>query len=351
MINLEKEIREQPSVYSGVVSENIETVRTIVADIKASEITNVQFAARGTSDHACIYAQYLFHTIVGVPCGLATPSAISKYKGNLSFAKTLVFGVSQSGRAADVISVIERANATGAITVALTNNPESPLAKTAKYHLYCNAGAETSIAATKTFTTQMMALALFAAVWADDGRLLANLSNIRNDVAKLLTYMPEQIKPLAEARRNMTDGVVLGRGFAYPIACEGNLKILETNGIKMRGYAASDFHHGPKAQIHEGDTAFVIALRGAVEDDAIEMIDTLVDMKADVVVITDDEALAKKEGITALVIPNTTTYYMPDAISAFTAAVALQLWALELVLVKGIDPDASKVLKKVTITK
>jgi glucosamine--fructose-6-phosphate aminotransferase (isomerizing) len=178
MINLEKEIREQPSVYSGFVSENIEMVRTIVADIKASGITNVQFAARGTSDHACIYAQYLFHTIVGVPCGLATPSAVSKYKGNLAFAKTLVFGVSQSGKAADVISVIERANATGAITVALTNNPESPLAKTAKYHLYCNAGAETSIAATKTFTTQMMALALFAAVWADDGRLLANLSNI-----------------------------------------------------------------------------------------------------------------------------------------------------------------------------
>lgn len=351
MINLEKEIREQPSTFSGVVSANIETVRQIVEDIKAAGITNVQLAARGTSDHACIYAQYLFHTIVGIPCGLATPSAISKYNGKLAFDKTLVLGVSQSGKAADVISVVERANATGALTVALTNNPDSPLAKAAKYHLYCNAGEETSIAATKTFTTQMMALALLAAIWANDGKLLAAIAGIQNDVVKLLSYMPEQIKPLAEARKNMTDGVVLGRGFAYPIACEGNLKILETNGIKMRGYAASDFHHGPKAQMHEGDTAFVIALRGAVLDDAVEMIDTLVAMKADVIVITDDEALAKREDVTGLLIPNSTTYDMPDAISAFTAAIALQLWALELVLVKGIDPDASKVLKKVTITK
>ena len=149
----------------------------------------------------------------------------------------------------------------------------------------------------------------------------------------------------------MTGGDVLGRGFAYPIACEAHLKILETNGIKMRGYAVSDFHHGPKAQIHEGDVAFVIALKGAVEDDAIEMINTLVDLKADIIVITDDAELAKREGISALLLPNNSTYEMPDAISAFTAAITMQLWALELALVRGVDPDATKVLKKVTITK
>lgn len=96
MINLEKEIREQPAVLAGVSEKNLETVKKIVADIKAAGITNVQFAARGTSDHAAIYAQYLIHTIVGVPCGLATPSVISKYNGKLSFANTLVVGISQS---------------------------------------------------------------------------------------------------------------------------------------------------------------------------------------------------------------------------------------------------------------
>ncbi len=351
MINLEKEIRQQPEVLAGVAGLNLETIKAIVADIKQSGITNVQFAARGTSDHACIFAQYLIHTIVGIPCGLATPSVVSKYEGKLGFANTLVIGVSQSGKAADVLAVLERANQTGAITVALTNYPDSPMAKEAKYHLFCGAGPETSIAATKTFTSQMMALALLAAVWADDEKLIAALSRVCADVATLLDYLPEEVRKLTEERKEMPGGIIVGRGFAYPIACEAHLKILETNSIKMRGYAASDFHHGPKAQIHKGDVVFVIALKGAVEDDAVEMIDTMLSLEADVIVVTDDKALAAKEGVKTLLLPNTADYKHPDVLSAFTAAVAMQLWALELVLVRGIDPDATKVLKKVTITK
>ena len=350
MINLEKEIREQPAVLAGVSEKNLETVKKIVADIRAASITNVQLAARGTSDHAAIYAQYLIHTIVGVPCGLATPSVISKYNGRLSFANTLVVGISQSGRAADALAVIDRANETGAVTVAVTNDPDSPLAKSAKYHLYCGAGLETSIAATKTFTSQMMALALLAAVWAEDDALTSALGGVAGDVEKLLTYMPEKLAGLVKDYENIAAAVVLGRGFAYPIACEGTLKILETNGIKMRGYAVSDFHHGPKAQVHPGDTAIVVALRGAVFDDAVEMIDELLKIGAKVIAITDDVSLSEKTGIQGLLIPYDTNYSVPDAISAFCAAVTLQLFALELVLARGIDPDASKVLKKVTIT-
>ena len=351
MINLEKEIREQPEVLSGVISANLETVKKIVADIKAVGITNVQFAARGTSDHAAIYAQYLIHTLVGIPCGLATPSVVSKYQGKMSYEKTLVIGVSQSGKAADALSVIERANATGAVTVAVTNDETSPLAKAAKYHLFCNAGPETSIAATKTFTSQMMALALLAGVWAEDDAFVAALGGVSADVASLLSTMPETLAALVQNYKSMAAAVVLGRGFAYPIACEGTLKVLETNGIKMRGYAVSDFHHGPKAQIHAGDTAIVVALRGAVMDDSITMINELTGLGADVVVITDDEALCGKSGVHTLLIPNSTSYPISDALSVYCAAVTLQLFALELVLAKGIDPDASKVLKKVTITK
>ena len=350
MINLEKEIREQPAVLAGVSEKNLETVKKIVADIRAASITNVQLAARGTSDHAAIYAQYLIHTIVGVPCGLATPSVISKYNGRLSFANTLVVGISQSGRAADALAVIDRANETGAVTVAVTNDPDSPLAKSAKYHLYCGAGLETSIAATKTFTSQMMALARLAAVWAEDDALTSALGGVAGDVEKLLTYMPEKLAGLVKDYENIAAAVVLGRGFAYPIACEGTLKMLETNGIKMRGYAVSDFHHGPKAQVHPGDTAIVVALRGAVFDDAVEMIDELLKIGAKVIAITDDVSLSEKTGIQGLLIPNDTNYSVPDAISAFCAAVTLQLFALELVLARGIDPVASKVLKKVTIT-
>lgn len=351
MINLEKEIREQPEVLSRVISTNLETAKKIVADIQTAGITNVQFAARGTSDHAAIYAQYLIHALVGVPCGLATPSVVSQYQGKMSYASTLVVGISQSGKAADALSVIERANATGAITVAVTNDETSPLAKAAKYHLFCNAGPETSIAATKTFTSQMMALALLAAVWAGDDALTSALGGVSADVESLLSTMPEKLATFVQDYKTMDSAVVLGRGFAYPIACEGTLKILETNGIKMRGYAVSDFHHGPKAQIHAGDVAIVVALRGAVLNDSVGMIDELSGLGANVVVITDDETLAGKEGVHTLCIPNSTTYPIADALSVYCAAITLQLFALELVLAKGIDPDASKVLKKVTITK
>lgn len=350
MINLEKEIREQPLVLAGVAGKNLDVARKIVAAAKAAGVTNVQFAARGTSDHAAIYTQYLLHTLVGIPCGLATPSVVSKYNGKLSFAKTLVIGVSQSGRAADAIAVIERANATGGVTVAVTNDENSPLAKAAQFHLFCGAGEETSIAATKTFTSQMMAMALLAGVWADDDAFLSALSGVASDVEKLLSFMPEKLAGLVQNYKSMTAAVVLGRGFAYPIACEGTLKILETNGIKMRGYAISDFHHGPKAQLHPGDVAIVVALRGAVMDDSLAMIDEILGLGTNVIVITDDKALANKAGVHTLLVPNSTTYPVSDALAAFPAAVTLQLFALELVLAKGIDPDAVKVLKKVTIT-
>ena len=350
MINLEKEIREQPAVLAGTAAANMDTIRALVAEVRAADVASVQLAARGTSDHAAIYAQYLIHTIVGIPCGLSTPSVVSKYHGKLSFERTLVIGISQSGRAADALAVVERANQTGAVTVAVTNDPLSPLAKSAKYHLYCNAGPETSIAATKTFTSQMMVLSLLAAVWAGDDALLSALSGVAGDVERLLTYMPEKLSGIAKEYENLKSAVVLGRGFAYPMACEGTLKILETNGIKMRGYAVSDFHHGPKAQIHPGDTAIVVALRGAVMDDAMEMTGELLKIGAKVILITDEESLSKRTDVRVLLIPNSTAYPVPDAISAYCAAVTLQLFALELVLARGIDPDASKVLKKVTIT-
>ena len=120
MINLEKEIREQPAVLAGVAAANMDTIRALVAEVRAADVASVQLAARGTSDHAAIYAQYLIHTIVGIPCGLSTPSVVSKYHGKLSFERTLVIGISQSGRAADALAVVERANQTGAVTVAVT---------------------------------------------------------------------------------------------------------------------------------------------------------------------------------------------------------------------------------------
>lgn len=224
MINLEKEIREQPDVLANISKVNKSTVEALVAKAKAAGVNNICFAARGTSDHASIYAQYLFGIFASVPCGLATPSVISQYGAKINYKDTLVIGVSQSGQAADVLSVIRDAKECGAITASVTNNADSPLAKEADYHLFCDAGPEVSIAATKTFTSQMYLLAMICAEWSGSDELQKILDKVPETVAEVLDKIPGRIEQFIGDYKDLEYGVVLGRGVVYPIALEGTLK-------------------------------------------------------------------------------------------------------------------------------
>jgi len=139
MMNLEKEIYQQPQVLASIKDNNIDTIRALVSDIKERGLNHVYFAGRGTSDHASIYAQYLLGIYAGIPCSLATPSVISQYNGTLRLDHSVVIGVSQSGRAEDVLEVMRRAKANNTITAAVTNEADSPMAREAMYHLFCGA--------------------------------------------------------------------------------------------------------------------------------------------------------------------------------------------------------------------
>lgn len=347
MINLEKEIRQQPEVLAGVGAANAEKIKALVAEAKKRGIRNVTIAARGTSDHAAIYGQYLLAIAAGIPCGLATPSAVSRYGADIDYSGHLVIGVSQSGMAEDVLLVIEDAKRHGALTASVTNNESSPLAKAVDFSLFCNAGPETSIAATKTFTSQLYIMAALAAEWGGDKSLEKALGTLPEITEKVLSDMPSALEPIAEKYKDLSAASILGRGLLYPIALEGALKILETNKIKMRGYAVSDFHHGPKAQIGKGDLAIILACDGKTYDDEKEICRELLSVGGEVIVITD-----KKDdfgGATVLTVPSS-DYKYPDAVTAFCCAITLQLLALKLTEVRGIDPDASEVLKKVTVT-
>ena len=344
MINLEKEIREQPSVLSKLKEINNDTLVSLVKEIKEKNVTNVYFAARGTSDHACVYAQYLFGTVLGMQCTLGTPSLFTQYGTEIKFSNTLVVGVSQSGRAEDVNAVLESANKQGMITVSITNNPNSLIAKTSKHHLFCGAGEEKSIAATKTFTSQMYLLALLCAELSGNSELKAALDMLPMQVEDALDYIPNQMENVAKKLLDYESAVVLARGLSYPIALEGALKILETNKMKVKGYPISDFYHGPVAQLHKDDLAIVLAQSGIMLDDSIKMIEKLKTVDANTVIITDLENLDCKNKV---LIKNTTSdYTMP-----FIFAITMQLMALKLVLLKGIDPDKSNVIAKITVTK
>lgn len=345
MINLEKEIREQPGVLSSLKGVNANALSAIVSEVKEKNINNIYFVARGTSDHACIYAQYLFGVVLGIPCTLGTPSIVTQYGSEIKFNNSLVIGVSQSGRAEDVNAVLESANRQGITTVAITNYESSLLASTAKYHLFCNAGEEKSIAATKTFTAQMYLLALLCAEWSKNSGLISALENVPAQVEDALSYLPEQIKNVVSGLLEYKEGVVLARGLSYAIALEGALKILETNKMKVKGYPISDFYHGPVAQLHENDLAVVLAQSGIMENDAVKMIEKLKTVGANTVVVSDKAELL--DGVTGISVNGTGS----ELTIPFVFAITVQLIALNLVLAKGIDPDKSNVIAKITVTK
>lgn len=339
------EICEQPSVLSRLTQKNEKTAKQIADEYRKRDLKGVYFAARGTSDHASIYAQYLFGIVAGIPCALGVPSIITKYEAKIDFGPQMIIGVSQSGKAADVLAVLKQANEQGCVTVAVTNNENSPMAKEAKYHLFCSAGDEVSIAATKTFTSQMFLLALLCAEISGSKELSDQLFAVSADAVSLLKYAPSALEAKLLRYRYLTNAFILGRGLEYPIALEGALKILETNGIKMKGAAISDFYHGPIAQIKEGDLVIVVSGVGKTSDDDRAMIARLHEIGAEVFVITNDEELYKSEKL-GILTPLSGCYTAP-----FMFAICVQLFAYELTVIREIDPNESKVLKKITITK
>ena len=346
MINLEKEIRQQTETLAQVSERVLPIIKEAVKEANSRQVKYVYFAARGTSDHACVYAQYLLQTIVGIPCILATPSVLTKYNGKLCLKDALVIGVSQSGAAEDVLAVMSRAKECGAMTIGVTNTEGSLVANAADYHIFLGVGYEQSIAATKTFTAQLAVMTLLAAVWANDESLIKDFANISSKVSELLDTVPAQIESFVKDFGDLKSAVVLGRGYNYPIALEGALKIMETNRVCMRGYAMSDFYHGPFAQLTDGGDAFVIASKGVMYEDSEAVLAKLATTPTRVVVVSDDENLLKGQKY-SIKVPDVGN----EALSPYMFVIAMQLFALKLTEVKGLDPDKSSVIKKVTVTK
>jgi len=346
MTKMLKEILEQPKVLASVEKENSVTLKSLVKELNDRKINHTVFAARGTSDHASIYGQYLLGIYKGVVSALAIPSCITLYNGKLDLSGDLVIGVSQSGEAADALAVIERGNSQGAITLAITNAINSPMAKTAKYHLFCNAGLEVSVAATKTFTSQMYLLALLTAYWSENDELLKLLRELPKHSEDMLKNIGDTISRQVDRFRYIKEGFILARGICYPIALETALKIQETCYIKMKGYAVSDFYHGPLAQVDTEMPIIILAQKGVAFDDTKVMINKITALGTQVLVVTDDSQLAF-DTKNSVLIPNTGSEFT----ATFLFAIFAQYFAQLLSISKGLNPDKPRLLNKVTITK
>lgn len=345
MTLMEKEIMEQPAALRDCEEFNKETMAQLIAKLDEVKPTHIVVAARGTSDHAGTYFKYLCEVYMGIPVSLAAPSVVTAYNGKLNLKDALVIAVSQSGAAADALAVVEQGNATGAVTVAITNFPDSVVAQAANFHLWCDCGLEKSVAATKTYMTSLYLLAEIVAKWSRDAGLNAMLEKLPVMVDETLAST-KYFTELAMRYRFMEECFYLSRGYMYPMAMEASLKIQETCYVRARAYAVSDFHHGPFAMVRENMPVFFFACDKATDKDVVEMINKVKTVNADIVVISNKQEIADM-GTIGIKLPDEAEG--PAAI--FAGAACAQMFACRLAAAKGLNPDAPRGLTKVTVTK
>jgi glucosamine--fructose-6-phosphate aminotransferase (isomerizing) len=254
-------------------------------------------------------------------------------------------GISQSGQSPDVVAVLGEGQRQGAPTLAVTNDPDSPLAARADYVMPLHAGEERAVAATKTYTAQLTALALLSCSLGDDPDRLEALRRVPLAVEGALDR-EELIADAAERYRYMETCVVLGRGYNYATAFEIALKLKELNYLIAEPYSSADFMHGPIAVIGSGFPALVVAPNGKMFDTMRDFTLELKSRGAELLIISDRQDLLA-EAVTPLPLPES----VPEWLSPIVAIVPGQLFALHLTLTKGYDPDQPQGLQKVTITR
>lgn len=342
---LRQEIAEQPAVLARFASQEVPRVEAIARALRRSDITHVVLAARGTSDNAATYGRYLLESFLGWPVSLAAPSLYTLYRRPPRLAHALVVGISQSGAAADVTEVVAEGRRQGAVTLAITNVPDSPLAQAAQHVILCRAGPERSIAATKTYTSQLYALGWLMAAVRDDPALREALLALPEKMAEAVKAA-EACAPQVDAYAAMERCAVVGRGYNYATAFEVALKLKELTYITAEPYSSADFRHGPIAMVEEGFPILLIAPTGVVLPDLQDLAVELQRRRARLVILSDDAAMLERADL-RLGLPGG----VPEWLSPVVAVVPGQVFACCLALAKGLDPDRPRGLRKVTVTR
>ncbi|RIK42881.1 MAG: glucosamine--fructose-6-phosphate aminotransferase [Chloroflexi bacterium] len=342
--HLSREIYEQPQVLRTFLEQEQPAVQTLADAIRSREIHYVFIAARGTSDNAARYANYLLGSVNRLPVALAAPSLFSIYRQPPRLQNALVLGISQSGKSPDIVSVLAEAQRQGVLTAAITNFADSDLARQADHVIQLRAGLEQSLAATKTYTSELAAIALLSSLLAQDKSMEDALAQIPAAVEAVLA-INEHVAQVAQRYRYMRYCVVIGRGYNYASAFELALKLKELTYTVAEPYSSADFLHGPMALIEEGFPVIVFAPSGVLLAEMQQFLRTLRQREAEPIVISDDDdtlALAR------IALPLSAA--VPEWLSPITAIVPGQLFALHLALARGYDPDQPRGLHKVTET-
>jgi glucosamine--fructose-6-phosphate aminotransferase (isomerizing) len=345
MSKMLEEIREQPAGLARTLEAERKPIEKLRTLLERERPRLIMLVARGTSDNAAQFGRYLLEVTTGIPVSLAAPSIFTLYQAKLNFDGVLVIAISQSGESTDTNLVLERAREQGARTIGITNEAASTMARLAQHVFLVHAGREKSVAATKTYTGQLLVLYLVAhALGASFA--LDDLARLPEWVDAALGLEP-QIARRAERYRFMDHALVLGRGLNYANAFEFALKLMETCYVVAERFSSADFLHGPIAMVGASFPAFLFAPAGVTWPGTREMIEKLAGLKAETLVISDPSN-REAAGL------NGRTISIPVALDElFTPIpyiVPAQLFAACLAEQKGLNPDQPRTISKVTRT-
>ena len=343
--NLRREIWEQPEAIRRLLAAEQGAIDRAAALIRERSPRFAMVAARGTSDNAVRYAKYLLGAANRLPVALATPSLYTVYEQPPRLEGALVIGISQSGASPDIVSVVEEGRRQGALTLAITNTPGSALAEAAEATIELHAGEEHSVAATKTYTTSLTAVAALSAALAQDEERAAALAAIPEAAQRVLEGA-ERVLRAVERYRYMESCVVVARGYNYATAYEIALKLKELTYTLADAYSAADFQHGPVALVERGFPVMAIVPEGAMAEEMVELVVQMRERETETIVLSPlEQALALAH--TALPLPSG----MPEWLSPIVSVIPGQIFALGLTEAKGLDPDHPRGLRKVTRTR
>jgi len=346
------DIAEQPEGYARLLEgEHARAIADIAARVAERRPRHVVFVGRGTSDHAALYGAYLTEIRLGIPVGLASPSTVTLYGARPDLSDALVVGVSQSGGSPDLTEVLKVARETGALTLAITNNPGSVLATTAELSLDVAAGHERAVAATKTYTAELLALLLLVeGIRGGDGTPPAEERAALAELPALAeqALADRSADDLAQRYRFASRMVTTGRGYAYPTARETALKLMETSYLPALAFSGADLLHGPLAMV-SGDTPVIaVATPGRGGAAMGPVLTALRERGADLVLVgAHDELPAGTPPSSVLPVH---TAGIREELHPILEILPLQRLALRLSLERGENPDAPRGLRKVTET-
>jgi glutamine---fructose-6-phosphate transaminase (isomerizing) len=344
-MTLHAEIFEQPERLDSLLNNQRQTVLDIAKAIQSRNVQYAFLAARGTSDNAGRYANYLWGAHNRIPLALATPSLFTYYQSPPRLNNALVVGVSQSGQSPDIISVLDEGRKQGCLTLAITNIPDSPLANAAEFVLDIQAGPEKAVAATKTYTAELMAIAMISAALNNSEERWKELASISKWADQSLA-LDKDIAQMTQRYRYMSQCVVLGRGFNYATAFEWALKLKELTYLIAEPYSSADFQHGPIAMVEGGFPVLAVAPNGKVLESMREMLTRLRKEKdAELVVISDDANILSLAQSPIQLPPQ-----IPEWLTPLVSIIPAQLFACHLTEVKGFDTEKPRSITKVTET-